>query len=183
MPVRPHRPARRAAALMAAASTLVVGALGGAQAATAQELGTGAGSSVVRPQATWPVDQPPPSDVTPAPPSTPTTTPTMPMDRVGCEADYQVQAEWPGGFVAVVRVVNVSTFSSLAGWEVRLDLPDGEVTSSWSSVIASDAGASPTALRPASWNAFIAYGATTELGFQGTGSPTLGTATCVAWPN
>lgn len=124
MPVRPHRPARRAAALMAAASTLVVGALGGAQAATAQELGTGAGSSVVRPQATWPVDQPPPSDVTPAPPSTPTTTPTMPMDR-----------------------------------------------------------ASPTALRPASWNAFIAYGATTELGFQGTGSPTLGTATCVAWPN
>lgn len=155
MSVRRPRPARRAVTLLGAAATLVLGSLVGAQVAAAQ--------------------------TDPAPPATSTPAPSTPRDVVGCEASYEVVSAWPGGFVAAVRVANVSTFSSLARWEVRLDLPEGEVEHAWSSTLVTGAG--PTTLRPASWNSFVPYGGTVELGLQGTGSPTPGTVTCLGHPS
>ncbi|ADG74207.1 cellulose-binding family II [Cellulomonas flavigena DSM 20109] len=168
-----RRPARRAAALLGVASVIVTGSIVGAQAAAAgpQRVDPGAGllaTSV-------------PASTSPAPrPSTPTQTPTMPQDRAGCEAAYEVLSEWPGGFVAQVRVVNVSTFSSLEGWTVRVELPAGEATHAWSSTVVTDADGAT--FRAASWNSFLTSRGTAEFGFQGTGSPTPGTVTCSATP-
>ncbi len=111
---------------------------------------------------------------TPTPSVTPTTTPVP--DSRACTATYTVASQWPGGFVASVRVTSTGTFG-LNGWTVTLGLPDGAVAHAWS---ATTSGTSPVAFDPAAWNGALAPGASTEFGFQGTGSPTAATLTCTA---
>lgn len=150
MPVRPSRPALRAAVLMGAASTLVVGALVGAQAAAAS--------------------------VHPVPGSTTTATPTMVRDELGCVARLTVDSRWPGGFVGSVRVANLNGLFAVETWTVTLTLPEGEVSHVWNGTLRQ---ASPLVVTPAAWSPRVGWSGSAEFGFQGTGSADGATVSCV----
>jgi len=117
----------------------------------------------------------PTSTVVPTPAPTPTVAPT-PAPAGGCTATYAVTSAWPGGFVASVRVTATGAVAS-SGWEVTVELPGGRVAHVWS---ATASGTSPVTFREAAWNGALAPGASTELGFQGTGSGAPGAVTCTA---
>ncbi|MBO0900903.1 cellulose binding domain-containing protein [Cellulomonas sp. zg-ZUI22] len=121
---------------------------------------------------------------TPSPTPTPATTPRPDVTRTptpapgspGCTATYAVTSAWPGGFVASVRVTATGSVAS-SGWEVTVELPGGRVAHVWS---ATASGTSPVTFREAAWNGALAPGASTDLGFQGTGSGAPGAVTCTA---
>jgi endo-1,4-beta-xylanase len=121
----------------------------------------------------------PPSTTPPTtPPSTPPTTPptSPPPAGAGCTASVSLN-QWNGGFVATVRVAAGS--SALGGWSVTVTLPSGAaITNTWS---ASAAGSSGTVrFANVAYNGTVAAGASTEFGFQGTGTGPSGTPTCAA---
>ena len=117
----------------------------------------------------------PTASPTPTVSPTPTSTPTVSPGGASCTAAYTVASQWPGGFVASVRVTSGPTL--LTGWTVRVDLPGGQVAHAWSSTVS---GTGPVTFTPAAWNGTLGAGASTELGFQGTGSPTPGAVGCTA---
>jgi endo-1,4-beta-xylanase len=85
--------------------------------------------------------------------------------------------QWPGGFVATVRVT--AGTSAINGWRVGVTLPSGAaVTNSWSSQPSGTTGA--VTFSNVSYNGRVAAGQSTEFGFQGTGSGTGMTPTCAA---
>ena len=112
--------------------------------------------------------------LTATPTPTPTPTPTVPAGR-SCTAAYTVTSTWPGGFVATVRVTAGS--QAIDGWAVSIGLPSGAVVHHWSSEVLSTA---PLTLGPSAWNARLAAGGSTEIGFQGTGSPQATSVSCAA---
>jgi endo-1,4-beta-xylanase len=120
----------------------------------------------------------PPSTPPTTPPSTPPTTPptSPPPAGAGCTASVSLN-QWNGGFVATVRVSAGS--SALGGWSVTVTLPSGAaITNTWS---ASAAGSSGTVrFANVAYNGTVAAGASTEFGFQGTGTGPSGTPTCAA---
>ncbi|MFG3339960.1 cellulase family glycosylhydrolase [Glycomyces sp. NPDC048151] len=82
----------------------------------------------------------------------------------GCEVQYEVTGQWPGGFTADVKVTNLG--EPIDGWEVDWVWLEGQhVTSMWN---AQHTSAPPAAkAENLSYNAKIATGASTSFGFVG----------------
>ncbi|MFY1636431.1 cellulose binding domain-containing protein [Solwaraspora sp. WMMB335] len=85
--------------------------------------------------------------------------------------------QWPGGFVATVRVTAGPV--GINGWSVAMTLPGGAtITNAWN---ASRSGNS-RAVRfdNVSYNGRVAAGQSTEFGFQGTGTGSATAPSCTA---
>jgi endo-1,4-beta-xylanase len=117
------------------------------------------------------------NDITTTAPTTETTTPpTTPSSTGGCSATVDVY-QWPGGFVAAVRVTAGS--SGTNSWSVSMTLPGGAtVTNAWSANRGGDSGTVQFA--SVSYNSRLTAGQVTEFGFQGTGTAGTLNATCSA---
>jgi endo-1,4-beta-xylanase len=80
---------------------------------------------------------------------------------------------WNGGFVATVKVAAGS--SAISGWDVTLNLGGASITSGWNGTF------SGNHVTNMSYNGSVGAGASTEFGFQGTGSSSgLSVAGCSA---
>ncbi|MCM0674053.1 glycoside hydrolase family 6 protein [Micromonospora phytophila] len=81
-----------------------------------------------------------------------------------CDVSYTT-SDWPGGFTATVNIKNVG--DALNGWTLGFTFPDGSqrVQQGWSARWA-QSGQNVTAQNE-SWNASLASGATTSIGFNG----------------
>ncbi|GAA4605281.1 poly(hydroxyalkanoate) depolymerase family esterase [Actinoplanes octamycinicus] len=120
-------------------------------------------------------------DATPVPPSSPSSpTPSTPSSSQppvpgGCTATISLNS-WTGGYVATVTVKAGS--SALNGWTVGTTLPSGSaITNSWSATGSGTSGA--VSFTNVNYNGSVGAGASTQFGFQGTGTgPT--SATCTA---
>ncbi|MFB9850611.1 endo-1,4-beta-xylanase, partial [Micromonospora andamanensis] len=122
------------------------------------------------PPTTPPPTTPPPT--TPPPSSPPPTTP--PPGGSGCTASVSLN-QWNGGFVATIRVTAGS--ARLNGWSVTVGIPGGSsVTNTWNATASGTSG--NVTFRNVSYNGSVNAGATTEFGFQGTGTGPSGTPTC-----
>lgn len=121
-----------------------------------------------------------PNPTTPTPttptPTAPTQTPPTPTPGGACSAVLTPGSTWPGGFVTGIRVTAGS--AGVDGWRLTLTLPNGSITNLWSGRATGSTGT--VAIDPAAWNARLAAGASTDLGFQGTGSVSGATVTCAA---
>lgn len=107
-------------------------------------------------------------------------------DEAGCEVDYQVTAEWPGGFNADVVVTNLG--DTLDGWDLEWDFDGGQrVQTAWNAHV-EQSGAHVTATGTA-YNRRLQAGSTVGFGFTGTfdrsnAAPvdfTLGGVDCTGW--
>ncbi|GAA3962295.1 beta-xylanase [Amorphoplanes auranticolor] len=117
---------------------------------------------------------PPPVSPTVSP--TPPTSTTPPPSGAGCTASFTVNA-WTGGFTATVKVA--AGAAGVNGWAATLTLPSGSsVTNAWNAQATGSTGA--VRFANVSYNGRIAAGASTEFGFQGTGTPPTGTPACAA---
>ncbi|MCH7230847.1 cellulose binding domain-containing protein [Glycomyces sp. L485] len=86
-------------------------------------------------------------------------------DEAGCEVDYQVTAEWSGGFNADVAITNLG--DPLDGWELEWDFPGGQrVTNAWNAT-AEQSGVRVSAV-DAGYNGRLASNGATSFGFTGT---------------
>jgi O-glycosyl hydrolase len=83
-----------------------------------------------------------------------------------CTVVYTTQSQWAGGFAASVTISNPGS-SPISGWTLAFTFPaDQKITSAWNGqVTQSGAGVSIVNER---YNATIAAGGSTSLGFQGT---------------
>jgi len=127
------------------------------------------------PTGTPPTTQPP----TTQPPTTQPPTSGPPTGAPGgCQADYQVVNEWPGGFQGSVTVTNTSG-ASASGWQVTWTYSGGQqITQLWSGR-ANQVGASVT-VENETWNGQLGQGASTEFGFLANWSGTNPAPTDVA---
>jgi endoglucanase len=84
----------------------------------------------------------------------------------GCSVTYTVQNQWPGGFTAALNITNLG--APLSGWTLAFNFPaTGQaVGQNWSATWA-QTGQHVTATN-LSWNASLATGASTGIGFNGT---------------
>ncbi|WDZ83846.1 cellulose binding domain-containing protein [Micromonospora cathayae] len=97
-------------------------------------------------------------------PAGPTPTPTPPPPAT-CRVTYQLQSEWPGGFVAAVTVRNTGT-TPVDGWTVSFSFPgDQQVTSAWNGTV-SQSGTTVTA-RNVDWNRVLGADGSATFGIQG----------------
>jgi cellulase/cellobiase CelA1 len=104
-----------------------------------------------------------------SPTPTPTPTPT-PSGSGACSASYKVIGSWNNGFQGEVTVKNAGS-AAMSAWTVRMTFPGSQtVTQAWSSTV-SQSGTVAT-FRNAAWNGTVAPGASTTLGFLGSGSST-----------
>jgi mannan endo-1,4-beta-mannosidase len=118
-------------------------------------------TSTSREAAVFGGSSPSPSNPSPSNPS-----PSNPPPTGSCTAALSVNA-WSGGFVATVKVTAGS--AALTGWRASVTLPSGTaVTSTWSATAGSSSGTVQFA--NVAYNGRLAAGASTEFGFQGTGS-------------
>ncbi|MGI9178277.1 MAG: cellulose binding domain-containing protein, partial [Pirellulales bacterium] len=78
---------------------------------------------------------------------------------------FAVTSDWGSGFNGNVTVRNTSGAAS-AGWTVAFDF-DGQITTLWSGVIASQSGSHYT-VRNEAWNGALAANASTTFGFTAT---------------
>ena len=132
------------------------------------------GTTPTRPRTPTATPTPTPTR-TPTPTVSPSPSPTFTMPPAdGCTATYTVASQWPGGFVANVRVKPWAV--ALPGWRVAITLPDGAVTNAWSSQPTTSGTA--TTFAPAPWNGTVPVGGYVDFGFQGTGDPTASWVTC-----
>jgi len=83
-----------------------------------------------------------------------------------CTVTYTTQSQWAGGFVASVTIANPGT-SPISGWTLGFTFPgDQKITNAWSGTVTqSGAGVS---IANVNYNATIAAGGSTSMGFQGT---------------
>jgi O-glycosyl hydrolase len=96
----------------------------------------------------------PSSSASPSPPASP------------CKVTYTKSSEWAGGFVANVTLANTGTATDTA-WTLKFTFPgDQKVTNAWNTTL-SQSGEAVTATN-LSYNATIAPGGSTSIGFQGT---------------
>ncbi|WP_308188913.1 glycoside hydrolase family 6 protein [Streptacidiphilus sp. ASG 303] len=115
------------------------------------------------PTSTSPPTTPPP---TTQPPTTQPPTTAPPTGSAACAVTYRVTNSWAGGFTADVTVKNTGS-SQVNGWRLAWTFPgDQRITNAWNAT-ASQSGASVTAA-DAGYNAALAPGASTTLGFQAT---------------
>jgi O-glycosyl hydrolase len=83
-----------------------------------------------------------------------------------CTVTYSTVSQWTGGFVANVTVANPGS-SPVNGWTLAFAFPgDQKITDAWNGV-ATQSGES-VSIANESYNATIAAGGSTSLGFQGT---------------
>ncbi len=83
-----------------------------------------------------------------------------------CTVTYTTQSQWASGFVASVTISNPGT-SPINGWTVGFTFPgDQKITNAWNGVVA-QSGEGVT-ITNVNYNATIAAGASTSMGFQGT---------------
>jgi hypothetical protein len=83
-----------------------------------------------------------------------------------CTVTYTTQSQWAGGFVAQVTIANDGT-SAINGWTLAFTFPgDQKITDAWNGA-ASQSGEG-VSITNESYNATIAAGGNTTLGFQGT---------------
>jgi len=81
-----------------------------------------------------------------------------------CKVTYQVSS-WNNGLSANISIVNTGT-TAISGWTLAFTLPSGQqVTQGWSATW-SQSGANVTA-KNLDWNASLAPGASTSIGFNG----------------
>ncbi|MFC7528260.1 endo-1,4-beta-xylanase [Actinoplanes sp. GCM10030250] len=117
----------------------------------------------------------PPTSPSTSPSASPSTSPSTPSGS-GCTASVSVNA-WTGGFVATVKVTAGAT--RLSGWTVGLTLPSGSaVSNTWSATASGTTGA--VSFTNVAYNGAVNPAATTEFGFQGTGTAPSTTPTCTA---
>jgi endoglucanase len=93
-------------------------------------------------------------------------TPGANAATTGCSVTYTVQNQWPGGFTSAVTVKNLGT--AINGWTLAFDFPAAGqlVGQNWSATW-TQSGQHVTATS-LSWNAALAPGASTGIGFNGT---------------
>ncbi|WP_041832421.1 cellulose binding domain-containing protein [Actinoplanes sp. N902-109] len=85
----------------------------------------------------------------------------------GCQVGYATTSQWPGGFGGSVSLTNLG--DPMTSWTLAFTFPAGQtVTQLWNGVV-SQTGASVT-VHNASWNGSLSTGATTTIGFNGSGS-------------
>jgi aryl-phospho-beta-D-glucosidase BglC (GH1 family) len=85
----------------------------------------------------------------------------------GCEVDYNVSGEWPGGFNANVEVTNLG--DPIDGWALEWTWPDGQrVTKTWNAKHKTTA--ETVKVESVGYNAEIATGGSTSFGFTGSWS-------------
>lgn len=117
------------------------------------------------PSPTPPVSPSPSVSASPSPsPSWSPSTPDTPLPPAGptCSVTYHRQSEWPGGFVADVKIT--VTGGTVDGWTLAFTFPDDQqITSSWNAGISQN-GNQVTATN-LSWNSHLG---TADFGFQGT---------------
>jgi endo-1,4-beta-xylanase len=83
-----------------------------------------------------------------------------------CHVVYATQSEWVGGFVAGLTVANTGG-TTINGWTLTFTFGgDQRITNAWNATVAQN-GQAATAVN-LGYNATIAPGASTSLGFQGT---------------
>ena len=83
-----------------------------------------------------------------------------------CQVVYSTTSQWTGGFTANVTITNTGS-SAISGWTLKFTFPgDQHITNAWNGT-ASQSGENVT-ITNASYNAAIAPGGNTSLGFQGT---------------
>ena len=83
-----------------------------------------------------------------------------------CTVSYTTQSQWAGGFVASITISN-SGSSPISGWALGFTFPgDQKITNAWNGVTG-QSGEGVT-ITNQNYNATIAAGASTSLGFQGT---------------
>ncbi|WP_305783982.1 cellulase family glycosylhydrolase [Symbioplanes lichenis] len=105
-------------------------------------------------------------------PSSPT--PSNPPPASSCAAALSVNS-WGGGFVATVKVTAGAT--ALTGWRASVTLPSGTaVTNTWGATAGSSSGT--VQFTNVAYNGRLAAGASTEFGFQGTGSAPSAAPSC-----
>jgi O-glycosyl hydrolase len=91
---------------------------------------------------------------------------TSPPPTASCTVSYTTESQWTGGFVAQVVITNNGS-SAINGWTLGFTFPgDQKITDTWNGVT-SQSGES-VSIANESYNATIAAGANTSLGFQGT---------------
>jgi Cellulose binding domain/Putative Ig domain len=85
-----------------------------------------------------------------------------------CTVTYSTASQWTGGFVANVTIANPGS-SAVNGWTLAFTFPgDQKITDAWNGVV-TQSGES-VSIANESYNATIAAGGNTSLGFQGTWS-------------
>jgi O-glycosyl hydrolase len=83
-----------------------------------------------------------------------------------CQVTYTTQSQWTGGFVAGVTITNAGA-SAINGWTLKFTFPgDQQITGIWNGSVR-QTGENVT-ISNVSYNATIAPGASTSLGFRGT---------------
>ncbi|GAA1692095.1 hypothetical protein GCM10009830_44790 [Glycomyces endophyticus] len=83
----------------------------------------------------------------------------------GCEVDYHVQHQWPGGFTANVTVHNLG--DPIDGWDVEWDWPEAQrVAHGWNAAFT--ATGDRVNAEHLSYNKAIATGGSVSFGFNGT---------------
>src|ERR1035441_9422950 len=83
-----------------------------------------------------------------------------------CTVTYTTASQWAGGFVASVSIANGGT-SPISGWTLKFTFPgDQKITNAWNGT-ATHSGET-VSITNASYNATIAAGGSTSVGFQGT---------------
>jgi endoglucanase len=85
----------------------------------------------------------------------------------GCDVEYQVTSEWPGGFIADVEVTNYGQTRS--GWELKWSFPNGQsINNAWNADV-TVAGGAVTA-KNKSYNASLPSDGSVSFGFAGSWS-------------
>ncbi|WP_197034652.1 cellulose-binding domain-containing protein [Glycomyces sp. NRRL B-16210] len=87
-------------------------------------------------------------------------------ETAGCAVDYQVTAQWPGGFNANVDITNLGD-EQLDSWRLTWDFTDGQQLQHAWSAAATQSGARVSA-DAADYNRTLAASATVGFGFSGT---------------
>jgi O-glycosyl hydrolase len=83
-----------------------------------------------------------------------------------CKVSYSTQSQWAGGFVANVTISNPGS-SAITGWTLGFTFPgDQKITNAWGGSVTQSG--EKVSVANASYNATIAPGSSTSLGFQGT---------------
>lgn len=114
---------------------------------------------------------------TPTPTPTPTTTSSPPPSGSGaCSGTYSVVNSWSGGFQGQVVVKNTGS-TTLNTWQLGLTFPGSQqVTQLWNGTYTQSG--SKVTVNPESYNATLAPGATTTVGFTANGASAAPSVTC-----
>jgi endo-1,4-beta-xylanase len=81
-----------------------------------------------------------------------------------CTATYRTTGQWPGGFMAEVRITNNGENGS--GWVVAWTYPDGQVITSYYNANVTQSGPTVT-VRSLSWNGSLRTGGSATMGVIG----------------